>query len=225
MTGIPVSLARRSNIDAHSLICDTDPGEDSIVCVYIVCIESTIMSSGSVFFASANMFSISVSLYIRQSSPSPPSLVALSFTCRALSSPVTYRVRSPRQCRGICRDSVDFPMPGSPAMSTRDPFTIPPPRSLSISELCRVVRLSSVESISLRDRGRDEVPTEFSSCLREAWAPVTTFSSTIVFHSPHAGQRPIHFGLSFPHDEQNQTDFVFRAILISVLQIPKLTII
>ena len=29
-------------------------------------------------------------------------------------------------------------------------------------------------------------------------------SSTIVFHSPQPGQRPCHFGLSFPHWEQTK---------------------
>lgn len=37
-------------------------------------------------------------------------------------------------------------------------------------------------------------------------------SSTIVFHSPHAGQRPIHLGLSFPQDVQYQTVFAFVII-------------
>ena len=104
-----------------------------------------------------------------------------------------------------CKISVDFPIPGSPAIRTREPSTIPPPRSLSISALCRVILASSVESISDRDRGLDDAPGVLSSCFLET--PVTTFSSTIVFHSPHAGQRPIHFGLSFPHDVQNHTVF------------------
>jgi hypothetical protein len=34
-------------------------------------------------------------------------------------------------------------------------------------------------------------------------------SSIIVFHSPQAGQRPIHFELSLPQELQNHADFVF----------------
>ena len=37
-------------------------------------------------------------------------------------------------------------------------------------------------------------------------------SSTIVFHSPQAGHRPIHFALSFPHEVQYQTVLIFVAI-------------
>jgi hypothetical protein len=36
----------------------------------------------------------------------------------------------------------------------------------------------------------------------------------MLFHSPHAGQRPIHFGLSFPHALQNHTILVFAAAII-----------
>ena len=43
----------------------------------------------------------------------------------------------------------------------------------------------------------------------EDFFPVATVSSTIVFHSPQAGQRPIHLGASFPHEVQNQDVFIF----------------
>ena len=35
---------------------------------------------------------------------------------------------------------------------------------------------------------------------------VDIFSSTNVFHSPQAGQRPIHFGDSYPQELQKYTD-------------------
>ena len=47
--------------------------------------------------------------------------------------------------------------------------------------------------------------------------PVATVSSTIVFHSPHAGHLPIHFGLSFPHSLQNHTVFVFTVAITSYI--------
>ena len=52
-------------------------------------------------------------------------------------------------------------------------------------------------------------------CGEAFFLPVATVSSTIVFHSPHAGHLPIHFGLSFPHSLQNHTLLVFT-VAISV---------
>jgi hypothetical protein len=36
----------------------------------------------------------------------------------------------------------------------------------------------------------------------------------MVFHSPQAGQRPIHFGLSLPHEVQYQTVLTLFAIFL-----------
>ena len=44
--------------------------------------------------------------------------------------------------------------------------------------------------------------------------PVATVCSTMVFHCPHAGHFPIHFGLSFPQLVQNHTVFSFVAIFV-----------
>ena len=42
-------------------------------------------------------------------------------------------------------------------------------------------------------------------------------SSIIVFHSPQAGQRPIHLGLSLPQELQYHTDlFLFAIVRVSV---------
>ena len=43
---------------------------------------------------------------------------------------------------------------------------------------------------------------------------VSDGASTMVFHSPHAGQRPIHLGLSLPHEVQYQTVFTFPCVAI-----------
>ena len=53
----------------------------------------------------------------------------------------------------------------------------------------------------------------------EVFRPVATVSSTIVFHSPHAGHLPIHFELSFPQDLQNQTVFVFSVAINQLLSL------
>jgi hypothetical protein len=50
-------------------------------------------------------------------------------------------------------------------------------------------------------------------CWEAVFFPVATVSSTIVFHSPQAGQRPIHFGLSLPHALQNHTVFVLTVAI------------
>ena len=46
--------------------------------------------------------------------------------------------------------------------------------------------------------------------------PVATVSSTIVFHSPQAGHFPIHLGLSFPQEVQNQAVFILFAIVLDI---------
>ncbi len=89
ITGTPVSFANLRSWAAVSFICEMEPGEDSTFCENIVCTESTIIRSGIIPRASARMFSIRVSLYIRQLLSVPPILAALSLTCLALSSPVT----------------------------------------------------------------------------------------------------------------------------------------
>ena len=44
-------------------------------------------------------------------------------------------------------------------------------------------------------------PAERVAAVRPAGAEAR-FSSHIVFHSPQPGQRPCHFGLSWPHEVQ-----------------------
>gem|GEM_PF-2737910 len=134
-----------------------------------------------------------------------------------LSSPVTYRVRRSAQCSGICSDSVDLPMPGSPPISTSDPGTMPPPRILSTSPLCSEMRDSPEAEMSRSCTGRRRSPAGAA-----AGAPGFRLSrgcSTIVFHSPQAGQRPIHLGLSLPHEVQNQTVLTLFAIISSPLPV------
>ena len=68
------------------------------------------------------------------SSLSIPSLSALSFICSADSSPDTYSTfPSPCILLHSCKINVDFPIPGSPPSRISEPFTIPPPSTLSSS--------------------------------------------------------------------------------------------
>ena len=80
------------------------------------------------------------------------------------------------------------------------------------------MRLSSAESICERGIGFCPDPGTFI-CWDGDFFPVATVSSTIVFHSPHAGQRPIHLGLSLPHALQNHTVFVFAVAILHSCQI------
>ena len=68
------------------------------------------------------------------SSLSIPSLSALNFICSADSSPETYNTfPSPCILLHNSRINVDFPIPGSPPSNISEPFTIPPPKTLSSS--------------------------------------------------------------------------------------------
>ena len=91
---------------------------------------------------------------------------------------------------------VDLPMPGSPPSKTRDPFTIPPPRTLSSSfEPVKYLCSSSVEiSFILKGLEYDE-DIRFSG-LTTPDLVVSRISSLRVFHSPQDGHFPSHFAVS-----------------------------
>ena len=117
-------------------------------------------------------------------------------------------------------------MPGSPPISTSEPFTMPPPRSLSTSVNPSDNLFSADESMSFRCSGLlPEAGAEDEMLLFLDGFPVTTVCSAIVFHSPQAGQRPIHLGLSFPQLVQNHivfsfvpiSDYFFRSVKIVIL--------
>jgi hypothetical protein len=78
--------------------------------------------------------------------------------------------------------------------------------------LFREILFSVRESISDSFFGEFPPPGTESECTAFP-LPVTTLCSTIVFHSPHAGQRPIHLEYSLPQFEQNQIVFSLFAIL------------
>jgi hypothetical protein len=74
------------------------------------------------------------------------------------------------------------------------------------------MRFSTDESISESGIGLCPEPGTDTPAA-EAFFPVATVSSTIVFHSPQAGHLPIHLEDSFPHALQNHTVFVFTVAI------------
>ena len=63
------------------------------------------------------------------------SLSALNFICSADSSPDTYNTfPSPWTFSHNCKINVDLPIPGSPPSNINEPFTNPPPKTLSSSK-------------------------------------------------------------------------------------------
>ena len=96
-------------------------------------------------------------------------------------------------------------MPGSPPTSTREPFTIPPPNTLSSSSIWVPNRSSPSVSISRSITG-------FFTREKEAFPPPMPdtdagriFSSTKVFHCLQPGHCPSHLLDSYPHSWQKNT--------------------
>ena len=103
---------------------------------------------------------------------------------------------------------MDFPIPGSPPMSTIEPGTMPPPSTKSNSSI-PVFHRSASEPSTVRSFG---VSAMVPPSPKEVWPPIrraapmpfavvalgVAISSVSVLHSPQASQRPAHFGYSAP---------------------------
>ena len=157
------------------------------------------------------MSSNPVSDRTRRFSLSTPSRRARSFSCPTDSSPETYSTLAncPRLWRfgaseWICR------CPAAPPTSTREPFTAPPP-STGPALPCRW----RTGFPALPQRHSSGSPfTAWRDARLPSWPrPGRAFGaascSTMVFHSPQAGQRPAHFGVSLPQAVQKKTLFGF----------------
>ena len=160
--------------------------------------ESTMRMSAAASSAAWSTSPRAVSASTSRSSPATRSRWARSFSCRTDSSPETYStlpaaVRLP-QSWSI---RVDFPMPGAPPTSTREPFTAPPPSTRSSSPMPVEKRISSASSISGRATGRGPGPIRTSG--RPAFPLGALSPSTMVFQAPQAGHFPAHLGVSLPH--------------------------
>ena len=199
MMGVLVSLAYLSNDAAHSLTCDTLPGEDSMASVDMVCMESMTTRSGFTLCIWVNMFSNEVSHTMRQSDDRFRRRSARSLSCRALSSPDTYNTFRSGMRNTVCNTRVDLPMPGSPPNKTNEPGTMPPPSTRFSSSSCMSRRASSVPAMSDRGRGRFCLPLDADAkdvCRTVVSCRIT--SSTNEFHAPHEGHLPTHLGESCP---------------------------
>jgi len=193
---VPVDLAIWINAAALSRTWVTDPGALVRSERKMVWMESTTITAGSSSWTVRMMDSTSVSANSRKLSEATPMRSARIFTCEGDSSPVTYSsfVSESRVANSVI--NVDFPMPGSPAIRTTDPSTIPPPSTRSSSTLSVRIRRSLPLWMSFNLRGRVEVapePTSPGLCFVEE-----DRSSTMEFHAPHAGHCPNQRGDSLP---------------------------
>src|SRR5690606_10370579 len=118
-----------------------------------------------------------------------------------LSSPETYKILAPCHCKAHCKNKVDFPIPGSPATSTTEPGTKPPPKVRLSSPSGKGKRAPSSDctELMLRASKPESGPSQFS--FAESVLPVVllVFSSSQVFHFPQLTHLPAHFALSNPH--------------------------
>ena len=99
-----------------------------------------------------------------------------------------------------CSSSVDLPMPGSPPRRVTDPGTRPPLED-------------PVELGQAGGPGPELVGGDLGDGHRRVDRPEATAartgasrSSTRVFHAPHDGQRPTHWGAAPPHSLHRKTD-------------------
>ena len=106
----------------------------------------------------------------------------------------------------ICKRSVDLPIPGSPPSRTSEPFTRPPPSTLSSSDIPVSYLVSSLnERLFILESGSLPPPVLFA----RPWDFGCISVSSSVFQAPQALQRPLHFGYSCPHSLHIYTDFDF----------------
>src|SRR5579863_1574023 len=104
-------------------------------------------------------------------------------------------------------------MPGSPPTSTADAGTSPPPST----------RSNSAMPVAQRGGG-SALPASPTNATRLPVAPFAAgpgraaiASSTMLFHSPHASQRPAHFGATAPQLWQTNRDVgLANAALVAV---------
>ena len=115
--------------------------------------ESMIIKSGWILAACVKICSRCVSHKMKQFGLSCDNRSARSFNWRLLSSPETYRVFKPVKPNTVCKTKVDFPIPGSPPIKTKEPFTKPPPRTLFNSSSFKSIRASSSVVISRHNTG------------------------------------------------------------------------
>ena len=193
-------------------ICVVLPGVDSASSVKRVWIESMMTISGRSDSIWRTISSRRVSVKMLQLLLRMPIRVARILICSSDSSPDTYSVLRPLSVRAICNISVDLPMPGSPPRSISEPGIRPPPSTRFTSLMPVSMRCVVLVTISCTRRG-SRLSSVLLRCIATALDVVTT-CSLMVSHSLQAGQRPIHFVSSLPHEVQKNTLLLF-AIVVS----------
>ena len=182
--------------------CETLPGALSTVSAHIVWMESMITKSGFSVSIVVKIFRRLVSAPNWTFADPSPKRCARMRTCALASSPEIYRTFNPASAKraAACSKSVDLPMPGSPPTKIADAGTKPPPKTRSNSSIPEFVRGSGAswlaKSVSL-------MALPFMPPMDPFLGPTDRpLSSTMLFHSPQASQRPDHFVVALPQAEQ-----------------------
>ena len=145
-------------------------------------------------------------------------------TCACDSSPDRYSTVPSGFVRAtfpaVSSNSVDLPIPGSPATRTTEPGTMPPPSTRSNSP--NPVGMRATLSVPTSLIGLTvPAPTTVCACVREVrpGAAVRDFAagraswnSSTVPHWPHSGQRPYHLGPFQPHSVHTYCVVVFAIV-------------
>src|SRR5699024_1146416 len=93
-------------------------------------------------------------------------------------------------CPETCSNNVDLPIPGSPPINTKDPGTIPPPKTrFNSSKLVLNLGVSTVETSSI-NLGLTVVPEILTLGCALVELSLFSISSTKLFQEPQLGQRP-----------------------------------
>src|SRR5256712_3342009 len=108
-------------------------------------------------------------------------------------------------------------MPGSPPSSTTPPATNPPPSTRSNSS-----RPEAIRRLSFVSTAESDVTTDLGPATLSKRVPADAASdSTSVFHAPHCGHCPCHFGLWPPHSVHWKTVFVLATARSRLVQAVK----
>src|ERR1700744_4537620 len=139
------------------------------------------------------------------------------FIWRSLSSPDMYSTFKLGMLNASCSIRVDFPIPGSPPMSTSEPATMPPPNTRLNSASGVNILSSSLKVISETGVGLLERCSEVDGAFQSGMELLafSMISSANVFHCWHDGHLPSHLGDSKPQLWQKYAILVL-AILLDV---------
>ena len=210
-TDVSPGFAASASRAATSRTCPTLPAGPASSALVSVWTLSTTASAGAAASIAASAVSSSVVAASWSPSTTAPMRSARPPDLRRglLAGDVQHRRPRAASRPATWRSSVDFPMPGSPPNSAIEPGTKPPPRTRSTSPMpdaSRAASALSTTAIGVSDG--DPRHGARRRCRRERRRGLATVS-TSVFHAPHDGHWPAHFGEAAPHCWQRYC--VFRA--------------